>query len=154
MVTRREMVLTSMASAVARGRRFDASTNLDPQAVLAQRCLACTSEIEALWGAHEQEFERLTALLGKERVHEEWDRSTPRTRRLSEIPARIDELDRQRQQITIILAREPALSLEGVVGKISVAHELIDPRDDPYETRALLARAAADLAALCIAMRS
>jgi len=154
MVTRREMVLTSMASAVVGGQSGDTSTLLDPQAALAQRCLACTSEIETLWDAHEQEFERLTALLGKERVHEEWNRSTPRTRRLSEIPARIDELDRQRRQITTILAREPALSLEGVAGKISIAHELIDPRDDPYETRALLARAAADLAAFGIAVRS
>jgi hypothetical protein len=154
MVTRREMVLTSVASAVAGGQRGDASALLDPQVALARYCLECTSEIETLWEAHEREFARLTALLGKERVHEEWNRSTPRTRRLSEIPARIDELDRKRQQITEHLAHEPALSLEGVAGKISIAHELIDPRDDPYETRALLARAAADLAAFGIAVRS
>lgn len=160
MVTRREMAWALTASALAGSRApvaRDAGENyppvIDPQVALARRCLQCTSEIERLWEAHDREFERLTLLLGEERVRAEWDRSSPSTWLLSEIPARVDELDREQARIASILSRQPALSLEGAAGKVLIARELIDPRDDPYETRRLLARAAADFTAFGITVR-
>jgi hypothetical protein len=124
----------------------------DPHVALARRCLDCATEIERLWEAHEQEYDRLTALLGEEGVRAEWDAPTPRTRLLSQILDRIDDLDREQERIAKLLSQRPARSLEGVAGKVMIARQLIDPRDDPYKTRNLLARAAADFKAFGISI--
>ncbi len=122
----------------------------DPHVALARRCLDCAAEIERLWEAHEQEYDRLTALLGEEGVRAEWDQPQPRTRLLSQFLDRIDDLDREQERIAKLLSQKPARSLECVAGKILIARQLIDPRDDPYKTRRLLARAAADFTAFGI----
>lgn len=132
--------------------RGAAPGSADPHVTLARRCLDCASEMEQLWEVHGQERERLTVLLGEEGVRAEWEKPQPRTRLLSQILDRIDDLDREQERIAKLLSQKPARSLEGVAGKIMIARQLIDPRDDPYKTRRLLARAAADFKAFGISI--
>ena len=118
----------------------------DRCAAEARRGLACISEIERLWAVHEREFERLAVLLGEDRLRAEWETPTHRTHVLIQLADRIDELGHEQERIAHFLATHAALSPAGAVGKILLARELIDPREDAYDTRALLERAAADFA--------